>query len=143
MEDMGFFDPERSDPILGVHVRHGDKFMESKTPPFSKYMEAVRKNFHGITRVFIASDDNYVFFESEMHPDYADFEFLWVETPPFESEPWKRFRKLLCDVYILSECDHFLGTMTSNLGRLVWELMNSKRQGARMVSMDSDYWTTP
>lgn len=55
----------------------------------------------------------------------------------------ERLRALLCEIWIASECDGLVATMSSNLGRLIWELMYAKRPHARLVSLQSDWYSTP
>jgi hypothetical protein len=132
-------------PIVGMHIRHGDKFLETFPHPFSQYMELLKAKWPHVKRVFLASDDKFVFFESFLSDKYKKdgYEFLYVMDETFYKSDWENFRSLLCDIYILSECDYFVGTMSSNLGRLVWELMYSKKPGAQVLSLDSPWWNTP
>ncbi len=126
-----------------MHVRHGDKFIETQPYPFSRYMKELKKNWPHVKRVFIASDDKYVFFEASLNEEYKEYQFMFINEMKFHKEGWELFRSLLCEIYILSECDYFLGTLTSNLGRLAWELMHAKKPTAQVVSLDSPWYGSP
>ena len=40
------------------------------------------------------------------------------------------FENLLTDIYFMSKCDFFVGTFSSQLGRLIYELMQIKHPDA-------------
>lgn len=49
---------------------------------------------------------------------------------------------LIQDIYILAKCDYFVGTFSSHISRIVFELMNSFRIDAysRAKTLDSIYF---
>jgi hypothetical protein len=108
-------------------------------------MQQIQEHFPQARRVFIATDDTYIFFDTRFNEEYkaAGFEFLYVMDRKFKRTDSEKFRALLCDIWILSECDHLVAAMTSNFARLAWELMYSKNPRAKMVSLQSQWWPTP
>ncbi|CAK8682865.1 unnamed protein product [Clavelina lepadiformis] len=130
-------------PYVSIHVRRTDKLTKERKYEVEEYMEHVAdwfdrrvKSANNYTRkVFVASDDI-----ASVIPDartkYPDFEFLYhgvdnikllkdmtqtVKSRQTEEE----LVSLVCNLMILSQSDHFVGTYSSNIGSLATQLMHS------------------
>ncbi|CAK8681770.1 unnamed protein product [Clavelina lepadiformis] len=131
-------------PYVSIHVRRTDKLMiEARKFEVEEYMDPVVAwydsqvgNASNYTRrVYVASDDL-----ASVIPDarnkYPDYDFVYnavddkkllkdmrqtVQSRQTEDE----LVALACDLIILSESDYFVGTYSSNIGRLVTQLMHS------------------
>ncbi|XP_076825092.1 alpha-(1,6)-fucosyltransferase-like [Clavelina lepadiformis] len=85
-------------------------------------------------RVYVASDD-LASVIPEAHSKYPSFTFLYLaeDKKPLKDmtqtvkgrETEEELVSLVCDLMILSRSDYFIGTYSSNIGRLVVQLMHS------------------
>ncbi|XP_053381463.1 alpha-(1,6)-fucosyltransferase-like [Mercenaria mercenaria] len=140
-------------PTVGVHVRRTDKEIESKYHDLSEYMTHVEKWFdaynrrHGTVqrRVYIASDEPSVL--SQARESYPNYTFVCnVESAILAKRLDTRFSEssfygLILDLHMLSTSDFFVCTLSSNTGRLVYELMNVRYWDApdRIKSLDIEF----
>ncbi|CAK8681755.1 unnamed protein product [Clavelina lepadiformis] len=131
-------------PYVSIHVRRTDKLMiEARKFEVDEYMDPVVAWYDSqvgdasnyARRVYVASDDL-----ASVIPDarnkYPDYDFVYnavddkkllkdmrqtVQSRQTEDE----LVALACELMILSESDYFVGTYSSNIGRLVTQLMHS------------------
>jgi glycoprotein 6-alpha-L-fucosyltransferase len=78
---------------------------------------------------------------------YPEYNFFFDEKNAKEAVPTKRytsesFQGLLYDIYLLSACDYVVCTFSSQICRLVYELMQTKYPDAswRFQSLDDIYF---
>lgn len=117
------------DRFLGVHIRRGDKITtgEMKSIPLSDYSDLIKKT--GYKKVYLATDDRRVLLELKEKCDG-----ICIYSNPFlkqdgfsegdfnKNHRQKRYHDtliLLFDIYMLVKSDHFIGTFSSNLSRIV------------------------
>nr|VZI18998.1 unnamed protein product [Spirometra erinaceieuropaei] len=136
-------------PIASIHVRRTDKlYEEAAFHPLDEYMQHVQRFFDvkeveysletGSSspppwsqqrRVFLASDDASVF--EEARSGYARYEFIGR---PRKGSQYENRRSTLgvfaitLDIYLLAASDFVVCTATSNICRLVYELLLAKPQ---------------
>jgi len=141
MEDLKLY--------VAAHVRRGDKVTpgafrveaEAKKIEVPEYLRKIQDAAPGIRNIFVATDDYRVVSEfRELRPDlnvvsFCDksrkgyFQSLKVDD---RTKAWKEFA---VDLYYLRNADHFVGTYSSNVGKLVALL----REGENCSSLDSEW----
>ncbi|XP_052774805.1 alpha-(1,6)-fucosyltransferase-like [Mya arenaria] len=144
-------------PIVGVHIRRTDKIQqhEARFHTLSEYIFHVANWYdayeavHGFTQrtVFLASDSPDVFEEAvKEYPNYT-FIFNNQTLPTADSEDHKSMEELplhgiVFDIQLLSRCEFIVCTMSSNVCRLAYELMQLHHGDAseKVVSLDIDYY---
>ncbi|CAH1787664.1 unnamed protein product [Owenia fusiformis] len=130
-------------PIIGVHIRRGDKIREAEPIPTYKYIERIdayinqlgfRMTSHELPSIFIASDDRTLIGQIKEH--YTQYNIIYI--PNYFSSD---LDLIMLDVLLLKECDYFIGTFSSNVGRLVYELQQSMYADASCLaeSLDNRY----
>jgi len=139
---------------LGVHIRHGDKEVEAKKQPVGAYVRAVQKELAAcrsrdgcdINTVFLSSDD------SEAAPALRTLlggNITVVEQSRLDEGAYhhessydgkEALLKLLADIEGLVQADVFIGTASSNIGRLVYFQRPVHRKS---VSLDVRFLTMP
>ncbi|KAK8740412.1 hypothetical protein OTU49_002897, partial [Cherax quadricarinatus] len=139
-------------PIVGVHVRRTDKIKEAKYYQLEEYMEQVEEYFAGLQvfnpnvtrRIYLASDEPRVFKEAKKK--YPQYEILSNKKSQVMKKN-KRYkinslRDLIMDIYFLSRADYIVVTFSSNIGRLVYEIMQSLSVDASncFYSLDTTYY---
>ena len=137
-------------PYIAVHIRRGDKvagrIKEAEATEVSEYIAKVKNINSGITNIFVATDDFMVVEEfqsrcpSEWHvfslssPERQGYDLLKFNTES-GSRRKREMVELFVDMHFLSKAEAFVGTYSSNMGRLVALL----RGGYRCHSMDIDW----
>jgi len=147
-------------PIAGVHVRRTDHRVEAPFRELSEYMEHVSKWFASIgqTRnkyVYLASDEPRVITEAE--ENYKDYKFLYHKQKnaisgavngnsnlQSDRSSMAGTMALLSDWYFLQQVDFLVGTSSSQVTRMAYELMQPfhANASALFVSLD-DPWYFP
>ncbi|XP_078492080.1 alpha-(1,6)-fucosyltransferase-like, partial [Ciona intestinalis] len=151
-------------PIVGVHIRRTDKIIETAYVDLSRYMEHVKNWFDRyaeknpnksfIKRIYLATDEVKVTLEANERTwmsynayscRYPEYQFI-SGLPNASFHAAKRREKqtvkyLLHDVYLLRDCDYFVGTFTSNIGQMVYELRQALDRDTTFeaVSLDNTY----
>ena len=151
-----------SRPLLSLHVRHGDSCLlqeQDRThrvcEPLSKYMEDAvlpMAGRYGFRSIFLATDDEVVLNDTRAWP-----QFQWLYLPDLnrgdlKTALWeenlvkKRLdnyfeaKEVLLDVLLLAEGDAFVGKFTSNIDRIAFSLMTTRKQGlVPYASLDSPW----
>eukprot|EP01080_Neovahlkampfia_damariscottae_P009188 gene9188-1275_t len=135
---------------VGLHIRRTDKVEtgESKFLPLSQYMKKIENYFKNYSKekiVFVATDDST---EVEiLKSSYSRIKFISNLNSKHPND-WIHFRytsnellRVLIDVYLLSECDLFVGTFSSHISRLVFELIQSRNErNQKVISIDSEWY---
>ena len=118
--------------FIGVHIRRGDKIKskEMKFISMEKYAEAIIKQKHISSNVYIATDDSASIGEIKKLLG-SSFNVLFntkMSTNGFDESKYNRKTKqqrvwetklALLDVDILKESSFFIGTYSSNLSRII------------------------
>eukprot|EP00092_Neocalanus_flemingeri_P051889 GFUD01060475.1.p1 GENE.GFUD01060475.1~~GFUD01060475.1.p1 ORF type:complete len:495 (-),score=114.38 GFUD01060475.1:11-1279(-) len=139
-------------PVVGVHVRRGDKRGEDGIEflPLEVYMEQVElwftqyEMYHLPTerRIYLASDEPQILEEChEKYPQYTIYDNLNISSEATGYTEASRIG-ILHDVHMLSLTDYVVCTMSSNIGCLAYELLHFKHGDASgMVhSLDTPWW---
>ncbi|CAH1787663.1 unnamed protein product [Owenia fusiformis] len=133
-------------PIIGVHIRRGDKITEAEPIPTYKYIERIEAYINQldyktsndkVPSIFIASDDRKLIDQIKQH--YTQYNIIHVPHYFFKTH----LDLIMFDILLLKECDYFIGTFSSNVGRLVYELQQSMYADASCLaeSLDDSYTT--
>lgn len=132
-------------PYVSVHIRRGDKVIESAHMDLCKYMDAIAKRTN-LRSVFVATDDYSVV--EELQTMYPDWTFC-TNTPKtnrgydqrtFESQS-AEYRKeelltLFATIEIMAASELFVGTLSSNIGMyMYWRMPIGK-----CVGVDYQEW---
>jgi glycoprotein 6-alpha-L-fucosyltransferase len=145
-EDLGF-----KNPIVGVHIRRTDKIKEAAYQPVEAYMEEVDDYFDQleltgpiVRRIFLSTEEPDII--KEVREKYPHYQVLADESAARESRLLESRLKsslgILTDARLLSQCDYFVGTFSSNVGRRVYEFMfwNHADAGERYKSLDDRHF---
>nr|XP_026696318.1 alpha-(1,6)-fucosyltransferase-like [Ciona intestinalis] len=149
-------------PIVGIHVRRSDKLSSEEEhtvfQPLSAYMKPVidwydryemRQMRDEIDvkvkrRIYLAMDDPTVWEETKSFPE---FEFFGNKSFAVRSNKIKHrrstegFFEVITDVNMLAKCNYIVGTLSSELSRLAYELMQTYHVDAtdKFYSLDIEY----
>jgi len=146
-------------PIAGIHVRRTDHRNEAPFRDLKDYVELAVKWFdsenvpEGERRIYLATDEKLVI--EEARRDFTQFTWLNYEhdgkpsgfTNEFLDQGRSSmggFYSLMSDWWFLSRTDHFIGTSSSQVGRMAYELSQNYHTdaGKWMESLD-DPWYFP
>ena len=153
--------------IVGVHVRHGDKIMEeAPRVPLSEYVAGIRRQLEahggGDGLVFVATDSQQVL--SDLAAAAPDLRIMaaWDERRNNQTA-FSIFRAThtvnatryaldaITNLLLLQRCGSFVGTFSSNFGRLAYELQlafvassgSTLSRPRAPVSMDFPWYADP
>ncbi|XP_069942069.1 alpha-(1,6)-fucosyltransferase-like [Cherax quadricarinatus] len=141
-------------PIVGVHVRRTDKRTETSYHNVEEYMEQVEEYFAGLQlldpnvtrRIYLSSDEPKVY--EEMEKKYPHYKILYHRKHVQVDQDITRFtvtslRDLVVDIYFLARTDYIVVTFTSNIGRLVYEMMQTLNHdaSAKFYSLDKGFYS--
>jgi hypothetical protein len=128
-------------PVLGVHIRSGDAclkteetFLSRKCYDVSKYVEQVRRmiDTYAFKSIFLAtiSDDTVREFRSLMTGTVPVFTSVELRLRDADADkpmsgPFMSAQDELLDIFLLSQTDGFIGTFSSNMGKVIFPLMTS------------------
>lgn len=122
-------------PFAAMHVRRGDKVgHEADFHGFEEYVEALdgmrklNKNNQGKMQVFIATDEPKLLAEArKLYGDRYEFTSLpgvaEMAAVGFSRVQGEATKMTLCDIAWLSHADYLVGTFSSQISRLAFELM--------------------
>jgi glycoprotein 6-alpha-L-fucosyltransferase len=126
MVKMGF-----KKPIVGIHLRRGNKITEVPYQPIEAYMHYANEYFDVLEltqkvdqrRVYIATDDPEVLKETkEKYPEYVILSNQDIDNVAKDYEKTNvSSLGIIVQSRILSQCDYYVFTMSSNLGRKFYE----------------------
>jgi len=141
------FDP-RSAPYIAMHVRRGDACYDKdrggkrRCIPFDQYMDAAKnmKDKYGVNRIYLATDgqdvidsllpykNNFTFFYSSINRTrYNSSDLIENRNNEGLLNNKQEVFDALTDIYFMSNASYFIGTFSSNLGRLAFELMYANK----------------
>lgn len=139
-------DFDSTQPYISIHIRRGDKITtnEAQMIEIENYVESIKKLDINIRNIFIATDD-YSTVESfrRLCPDWNIITFCQQAEHGHEQSIFNQKRglekknvmiDLLTDIHYLSNATYFVGTYSSNIGRLV--ALNLGQE--RCFSLDED-----
>lgn len=142
-------------PIVGLHIRRTDKSKESNLFNIDKYMVQIdsfynnqsKKGNHLKRRVFVTTDEPWQI--HRLKKTYKSYEFIH---PPIHHLAARTYssrysatylKYFIRDVIFLAESDYLVATMTSNVGRLAYELhevIYSQSKNRHFTSLDRNYF---
>lgn len=110
-------------PILGVHARGDDSSKERSIIYLDEMMEHAPR---GYTHVYLATDDEKNLNIAKKLTNYT-FHLGYSNALDFKSRYQQgSVERLVFDMNLLSECDHFLGSDGSHISRTAYELMQTR-----------------
>mmetsp|Transcript_1057 Transcript_1057/g.3282 ORF Transcript_1057/g.3282 Transcript_1057/m.3282 type:complete len:421 (-) Transcript_1057:100-1362(-) len=129
---------------VGLHIRRGDKALEVPLIPLEDYAHAVKISGSNATTIFLATDDGSILWElKQLLPGYKIFTFA----DPSSTGHLQRTANeaalrgtvlstmsLVAEIDILRQAEYFIGTYSSNIGRLLAVLRD--RPTETSISMD-------
>ena len=112
-------------------------------------MKKIEKHFQKNSKekiVFVATDDPKEV--DILKIQYPNIKFLTNPNLKQNSNDWRNYRytseellNVIVEIYLLSECDLFVGTFSSHISRLVYELIEGRNeQNQFTISMDSEWY---
>jgi hypothetical protein len=149
--DLGF-----NHLIVGMHVRRTDKIgYESVLVPLEKYMQPVKAFFAARLTpgkkklVYVSTDDSKAIDElRSSNPDYKFISQPGISAAPLTIErrySSSELMRLIIDIHLLVECDMFVGTFSSQISRIVYEMMQVKHvdlpKEKLVISMDGGWFS--
>jgi glycoprotein 6-alpha-L-fucosyltransferase len=136
-------------PIVGVHIRRGNKVKEIAPASVTSYMAYVKEFYEVIQlsrridkkRVFIVTDEPSVI--DELEQKYPDYEFLFNHdfsnnVSHYQSQNTSAW-PIYIDTQLMAMCDCFVGTFSSNLGRRFYAANYWLHKDANTFSKSIDY----
>ena len=141
-------------PIVGLHIRRTDKIIESKFIEMELYMKKIDEYFNKLEkrhitiqrRVFVMTDVPYLLYQ--LIYKYTKYHFIYPPLHQLSAGTYttrysaNHLKYFLRDITLLSECDYLVITMSSNVGRLAYELHEvtySQSKSRHFTSLDIDY----
>eukprot|EP01133_Synstelium_polycarpum_P021341 gene21341-25634_t len=142
---------------VALHVRNGDKLIETTVRSLDYYIDRMAGYNVGynFTDVFIMSDNATVLLDSTL-AFYPRYNFHKINLDRYNGVEavadlllkgtGNRFEAgatIVAEMTLASECDFFFGTLSSNVGRSVIELMiasNPKVEVVNWLSVDGSSW---
>lgn len=146
--------------IAGIHIRHTDKlFKEAKHYPLQDYLKIADTYFQSLTSnnnstesskaIYLATDNTTVVQQSHSYRDQYNIlndlnattlaEGSYYGSPRYSD---KGFETALIDIYLLAATNYTIVTMSSNIGRLAYEIKkfyNWRDISHSVYSMDEAY----
>jgi hypothetical protein len=97
-------------------------------------------------QIFVATDDTLVINSLEI--EYKEYKFTTNADRNKDPTQWmhhryssNEFLRILIDVWLLSDCDLFIGTFSSHVSRLVFEFIQFKnKKNQKVISLDSEWY---
>ena len=153
---------KRWPPLIGIHVRHGDKVVEASVLDVAAYIDvatALVRESRGRKSVFISSDDPDVLHiaaslgvqrQIEVLSDADELRDLDITNANVLNHRRVNVTRYaleaISNTWLLSEAQLFVGTFSSNLGRLAFELMLANQSNSTMkfgFSLDLVWYAYP
>ena len=154
--------PSEGTPVLGIHYRAGDSCIEDsyvygrQCDSFDLYMAEAEllQQKYGFTHIFVATDSDSLI--SELEGDYPNWTFLYMKNIDRGGARNKEtIDRLLyegrldgcteatqsfMDIYLLGQCDSFIGKFSSNIDRVAYAFMFARaRQHVPHISLDTNW----
>lgn len=154
-----FIDQSRKDfqfqsPIVGLHIRRTDKAEENKLYNIDQYMNKVNAYFNSLAkrnitvkrRVFVITDEPFRI--SMLKKKYKNYQFIHPPLSQLKADTYttrysaNNLKYFLRDVFLLAECDYLVITLSSNVGKVAYELhevLYNHTLSQHYTSLDWDY----
>jgi len=138
-----------SKPIIGIHIRRGDKKNESSYVPMRIYNYFLKKAVveTGIKKVFVTSDSNdifselpqdlgleYIYDKNEKRYNNANHELLSIN-PDLKKQETLTAAKI---INILSECDYIIGQINTHFTTLSYSLSMTRKNKCKIYFVNRD-----
>eukprot|EP01103_Thecamoeba_quadrilineata_P006037 TRINITY_DN15774_c0_g1_i1.p1 TRINITY_DN15774_c0_g1~~TRINITY_DN15774_c0_g1_i1.p1 ORF type:complete len:404 (+),score=61.62 TRINITY_DN15774_c0_g1_i1:32-1243(+) len=134
------FPPPRQ--IIALHIRGGDSchVAERVCYRLKDYMKTVQRyrELYGVSTIYLSTDSEQAIIDTKNFPEFK-FVYLDVDRKHYDVKVFVEDRReegqlnqkyevelSMTDIWLMSECGYFLGTFSSNFGRLAFELMVAK-----------------
>lgn len=124
-------------PIMGMHVRGKEKKSEAPVHNLVEYMPYVR-----YPTIYMATDDEDPIKDTK---DYQNYKWIMMKDSASgrvsgvgDRHAPNAILNLINDMYLLSECDFFIGTDSSQVSRAVYEIMQTKHLDASRLGVSLD-----
>lgn len=137
-------------PVVGVHVRRGDKIteLEAAFHSLDEYMGHVKNYFRHVNesehRVFLATDDSNLMQEAQER--YRHYSIVSNTNAsgavPSARNSIRGFLGIITDIVFLSHSHYLVCTFSSNVGRAAYALMQTKHGDAAHLfrSLDDSFY---
>jgi Alpha-(1,6)-fucosyltransferase N- and catalytic domains len=141
-----------SNNCIAIHVRHSDKYEEAKLINLEEYITVARKikMIHKIDNIYLMTDDpDVIVSATEKYSSEFNINYLPINR---SNKGWKydmmngidketQEIQFITDVFLASNCIHAIVTYSSNVGRLIAEIMYAK-QGIppSVISLDTEWF---
>ncbi|XP_040079498.1 alpha-(1,6)-fucosyltransferase-like [Ixodes scapularis] len=141
-------------PIVGVHIRRSDKYLEAVYHDVQEYMVHVEDYYAKLSltthvekkRVFVATDEPRVV--NEIRKKYPQYKVINNEVVSRQARARTTSRNntalfgVMLDITLLAESDFIVCTMSSGFCRVAYELMQTQHPDAslRATSLDVEYF---
>ena len=137
-------------PYIGMHLRTGDKSSEAPRHSLTEYLGVLKRAsmVTGLRQVVFAgtiSKDE----QLKIVSGARSFGVVATPTPAIGGSlacPANLLVSFFADVMMLSRSEYFIGTLSSNVGRLIYELMTARQTGRNDCQlpaghdMDNIFW---
>ncbi|XP_030848638.1 alpha-(1,6)-fucosyltransferase [Strongylocentrotus purpuratus] len=141
-------------PIVGIHVRRTDKLVnEAKSHGIEEYMDHVEKYYQelekrkavSVRRVFLATDEVGLLYEAKKkYPGYVFVSDNKISQSANVSLRWSEesLMGIIVDLHLLARSDFVVCTCSSNICRLVYEMIQHSHLDAskKLISVDRQYF---
>eukprot|EP01133_Synstelium_polycarpum_P011511 gene11511-13430_t len=151
------FGSQKMPRCVSLHVRNGDKQEEAESHTLDFYMDRVSSHDVGFeySDIFIMSDNATVLLDSTLaaYPKYKFHKINLERYSGTESaadrlvagrgNKFESGATVAAEVTLATECDYFFGTLSSNVGRAIIELMvaaNPNINKVNWLSLDGSGW---
>jgi hypothetical protein len=140
-----------SHPIIGVHIRRGDKKIETAYVPIRLYAAYIKNLVKktGIKKVFVASDSNEVIQQLPAIPqleyiyDYEEKRYNNSNYSLVENNPNLREQETLTawkNIALLSECDYLIGQTNTNFTKLATYLKIGHAGNSQTIFINRNWY---
>ncbi|KAF9353895.1 hypothetical protein BGX26_008344 [Mortierella sp. AD094] len=140
-------------PCISIHVRHSDKINETPLIDLSEYMKyAYRYRAKtGVSTIYLMTDDDEVIKSTK---DFKEFQFYYMDMAR-SNKGWQadtsagiprdeQEKDFLVDVFSAARCEHVIATYSSNVGRLLGEVVYAiQGREPDVVSLDEKWLMDP
>jgi len=120
-------------PFASIHVRYGDKYLETPRTSLDTYVDILRAKAPHIKEIFLSTETEWVL--TNMTNSNPDLNFHWfhfkridevhpVDLPQVRRE--EEFIAAIANLYVAIEADFFVGSLSSNWCRLIHELERTR-----------------
>jgi len=124
-------------PYVSVHVRFGNKVLETKSKPLDSYMKMVKHKYPHVRNIFVSTETADVI--RTLVRDYERYTFYFIDYPRQEKLSLRNsqnefnyadeFAFSMANLYVAVHAQGFVGTLTSNWCSLIMEMERTRGDG--------------